>query len=203
MDPTYCRELWKGFIDLPLNVELLDSGDGFWVNFRSLCSRDLSCSTSTFQSYLDETALTSFSRTQLVLATTPKPTVRRSPFFPFRNANESLLISLQSLAAGRLRHFAEITSPLTLFASSNDLKNAQKLLQEYQEGVGAGRKAWGHEESAGVWKAKQRESRSCCHRKTLTNQDVFAIQSSIPLCIPVRNFPFLRQCILEVLTDSL
>ncbi|GAA5820230.1 hypothetical protein JCM10212_006788 [Sporobolomyces blumeae] len=56
---------------------------------------------------------------------------------------------------GRLRHFAEITSPLTLLASSNDLKNAQKLLQEYQEGTGDGRKAWGREDAAGIWKAKQ------------------------------------------------
>ncbi|GAA5916708.1 hypothetical protein JCM6882_005782 [Rhodosporidiobolus microsporus] len=56
---------------------------------------------------------------------------------------------------GRLRHFAEITSPLTLFASSSDLKAAQQLLKEYQEGVGKGRQAWGHEEEAGVWKAKQ------------------------------------------------
>ncbi|GAA5833569.1 hypothetical protein JCM3766R1_002576 [Sporobolomyces carnicolor] len=56
---------------------------------------------------------------------------------------------------GRLRHFAEITSPLTLFASSTDLKNAQKLLHEYQEGIGQGRQAWGHEDTAGIWKAKQ------------------------------------------------
>lgn len=61
--------------------------------------------------------------------------------------------------AGRLRHFAEITSPLTLFASSTDLKNAQKLLHEYQEGIGQGRQAWGHEDTAGIWKAKQRELR--------------------------------------------
>ena len=59
---------------------------------------------------------------------------------------------------GRWRHFASITSPLTLLASSDDLKRAQKLLQEYQEGVGEGRKAWGHEDQYGVWKAKQCES---------------------------------------------
>ncbi|GAA5871128.1 hypothetical protein JCM1840_007599 [Sporobolomyces johnsonii] len=56
---------------------------------------------------------------------------------------------------GRLRHFASITSPLTLFASSTDLKNAQRLLQEYQQGTGEGRKAWGREDEMGVWKAKQ------------------------------------------------
>ncbi|GAA6010685.1 hypothetical protein JCM10207_005797 [Rhodosporidiobolus poonsookiae] len=56
---------------------------------------------------------------------------------------------------GRLRHFAEITSPLTLLASSSDLKAAQNLLKEYQEGVGKGREAWGHEDEMGVWKAKQ------------------------------------------------
>ncbi|GAA5994023.1 hypothetical protein JCM11641_000048 [Rhodosporidiobolus odoratus] len=56
---------------------------------------------------------------------------------------------------GRLQHFASITSPLTLFASSSDLKAAQKLLQEYQAGVGKGREAWGKEEEKGVWKAKQ------------------------------------------------
>ncbi|TNY24386.1 Tricarboxylate/iron carrier [Rhodotorula diobovata] len=56
---------------------------------------------------------------------------------------------------GRLRHFASITSPLTLLASPTDLQNAQRLLKEYQEGTGQGRKAWGHEEEAGVWKAKQ------------------------------------------------
>ncbi|KWU41149.1 Tricarboxylate/iron carrier, partial [Rhodotorula sp. JG-1b] len=58
---------------------------------------------------------------------------------------------------GRWRHFASITSPLTLLASSDDLKRAQKLLKEYQEGVGEGRKAWGHEDQYGVWKAKQCE----------------------------------------------
>jgi len=47
---------------------------------------------------------------------------------------------------------------LTLLASSTDLANAQRLLREYQDGTGAGRKAWGHEEEAGVWKAKQRVS---------------------------------------------
>jgi len=47
---------------------------------------------------------------------------------------------------------------LTLLASSTDLANAQRLLREYQDGTGAGRKAWGHEEEAGVWKAKQRAS---------------------------------------------
>ncbi|GAA5848814.1 hypothetical protein JCM8547_006352 [Rhodosporidiobolus lusitaniae] len=56
---------------------------------------------------------------------------------------------------GRLRHFASITSPLTLLAASSDLEAAQKLLKEYQAGVGEGRKAWGHEEEMGVWKAKQ------------------------------------------------
>ncbi|GAA5970169.1 hypothetical protein JCM8115_000763 [Rhodotorula mucilaginosa] len=56
---------------------------------------------------------------------------------------------------GRWRHFASITSPLTLLASSDDLKRAQKLLKEYQDGVGEGRKAWGHEDQYGVWKAKQ------------------------------------------------
>ncbi|BGP17378.1 hypothetical protein JCM10213_006868 [Rhodosporidiobolus nylandii] len=56
---------------------------------------------------------------------------------------------------GRLRHFASITSPLTLLASSSDLKAAQKLLEEYQAGVGKGREAWGKEEEKGVWKAKQ------------------------------------------------
>ncbi|BGO92433.1 hypothetical protein NBRC10512_000519 [Rhodotorula toruloides] len=56
---------------------------------------------------------------------------------------------------GRVRHFASITSPLTLLASPTDLKNAQRLLKEYQEGTGEGRKAWGHEDQYGVWKAKQ------------------------------------------------
>lgn len=61
------------------------------------------------------------------------------------------------LAVGRVRHFASITSPLTLLASPTDLQNAQRLLKEYQEGTGEGRKAWGHEDQYGVWKAKQRE----------------------------------------------
>ncbi|BGP25572.1 Sideroflexin FSF1 [Rhodotorula toruloides] len=56
---------------------------------------------------------------------------------------------------GRVRHFASITSPLTLLASPTDLKNAQRLLKEYQEGTGDGRKAWGHEDQYGVRKAKQ------------------------------------------------
>lgn len=38
------------------------------------------------------------------------------------------------------------------------MKRAQKLLKEYQDGVGEGRKAWGHEDQYGVWKAKQCES---------------------------------------------
>ncbi|BGP58360.1 Sideroflexin FSF1 [Rhodotorula sphaerocarpa] len=56
---------------------------------------------------------------------------------------------------GRVRHFASITSPLTLLASPSDLRNAQQLLKEYQDGVGEGRKAWGHEDQYGIWKAKQ------------------------------------------------
>lgn len=31
---------------------------------------------------------------------------------------------------------------------------------EYKGGVGEGRKAWGHEDAAGIWKAKQRQSRA-------------------------------------------
>ncbi|GAA6043575.1 hypothetical protein JCM8097_005261 [Rhodosporidiobolus ruineniae] len=61
----------------------------------------------------------------------------------------------QKTYIGRLRHFAEITSPLTLFASSSDLKAAQQLIKEYQEGTGKGRLAWGHEDEYGVWRAKQ------------------------------------------------
>ncbi|KAL8292137.1 hypothetical protein RQP46_001603 [Phenoliferia psychrophenolica] len=56
---------------------------------------------------------------------------------------------------GRLRHFTSVTSPLTLLASPSELAAAQKLLQDYQHGVGEGRAAWGHEEEAGIWKAKQ------------------------------------------------
>ncbi|KAI5480704.1 mitochondrial carrier protein, tricarboxylate/iron carrier [Pseudohyphozyma bogoriensis] len=56
---------------------------------------------------------------------------------------------------GRLKHFTSVTSPLTLFASSAELKDAQKLLEEYTAGVGKGRAAWGREEEAGIWKAKQ------------------------------------------------
>ncbi|KAK4050590.1 Sideroflexin FSF1 [Microbotryomycetes sp. JL201] len=56
---------------------------------------------------------------------------------------------------GRLRHFMEVTSPLTLLASPSELVNARKFLQEYQDGIGRGRQAWGREEEMGVWKAKQ------------------------------------------------
>ncbi|KAK4054954.1 Sideroflexin FSF1 [Microbotryomycetes sp. JL221] len=56
---------------------------------------------------------------------------------------------------GRLRHFMEVTSPLTLLASPSELVDARKFLQEYQDGVGRGRQAWGREQEAGVWKAKQ------------------------------------------------
>ncbi|SCZ95292.1 BZ3500_MvSof-1268-A1-R1_Chr11-2g03410 [Microbotryum saponariae] len=56
---------------------------------------------------------------------------------------------------GRLKHFASITSPLTLLASSTELANAQRFLREYQDGVGEGRKAWGKEEEYGLWKKKQ------------------------------------------------
>lgn len=113
---------------------------------------------------------------QVSPGTTPRPTVRSlpriSPFPSFsslpwlisitRTAPPPPLHPLPYLIAlphlpsvGRLRHFASITSPLTLLASSNDLKAAQQLLKEYQEGTGKGREAWGHEEEAGVWKAKQ------------------------------------------------
>lgn len=67
-----------------------------------------------------------------------------------------LLLLTPNLSDGRLLHFASITSPLTLLASSAELANAQRFLKEYQEGVGEGRKAWGKEEEMGVWKAKQR-----------------------------------------------
>ncbi|KAM0748588.1 tricarboxylate carrier [Meredithblackwellia eburnea MCA 4105] len=56
---------------------------------------------------------------------------------------------------GRLLHFVSVTSPLTLLASSSELQDAQKLLKEYEQGVGAGREAWGREEEAGIWRAKQ------------------------------------------------
>ena len=58
---------------------------------------------------------------------------------------------------GRLRHFMEVTSPLTLLASPTELVNARKFLQEYQDGVGKGKQAWGREKEMGVWKAKQCE----------------------------------------------
>ncbi|KDE09853.1 hypothetical protein MVLG_00251 [Microbotryum lychnidis-dioicae p1A1 Lamole] len=60
-----------------------------------------------------------------------------------------------STYVGRLKHFASITSPLTLLASSTELANAQRFLREYQDGVGEGRKAWGKEEEYGLWKKKQ------------------------------------------------
>ena len=58
---------------------------------------------------------------------------------------------------GRLRHFMEVTSPTTLLASPSELVSARQFLQEYQQGVGKGREAWGKEEEKGVWRAKQRE----------------------------------------------
>lgn len=84
----------------------------------------------------------------------PSPTVRTR--YPLAFDKDAKLTP--SAAVGRWRHFASITSPLTLLASSDDLKRAQKLLKEYQDGVGEGRKAWGHEDQYGVWKAKQCES---------------------------------------------
>lgn len=56
-----------------------------------------------------------------------------------------------------MRHFASVTSPLTLLASSRQLEDAQRLLKEYQEGKGVGREAWGREEEMGIWRAKQCE----------------------------------------------
>lgn len=56
---------------------------------------------------------------------------------------------------GRVKHFASVTSPLTLFASSAKLETSQRLLADYKAGIGAGRAAWGNEDAAGVWKAKQ------------------------------------------------
>jgi hypothetical protein len=104
--------------------------------------------------------------TDVLTARSRYDTKTYSAFSPFSasfsySASPLLTHSASSLiTAGRLRHFAEITSPLTLLASSTDLKNAQQLLKEYQEGTGAGRKAWGNEENAGIWKAKQREPRT-------------------------------------------
>ncbi|KAK4704137.1 sideroflexin-5, partial [Phenoliferia sp. Uapishka_3] len=72
-----------------------------------------------------------------------------------RDVDPDFPSSLQHSPVGRVKHFASVTSPLTLLASSSDLAAAQKLLQDYQNGVGAGRAAWGHEEEAGIWKAKQ------------------------------------------------
>ncbi|SCV73460.1 BQ2448_7386 [Microbotryum intermedium] len=59
------------------------------------------------------------------------------------------------MVIGRLKHFASVTSPLTLLASSTELANAQRFLREYQDGVGEGRKAWGKEDEYGLWKKKQ------------------------------------------------
>lgn len=70
---------------------------------------------------------------------------------------DKVVLSLSS--GGRLRHFASVTSPLTLLASSTELANAQQFLKEYQAGQGKGRQAWGHEQEMGVWKAKQRKAR--------------------------------------------
>lgn len=87
--------------------------------------------------------------------TTPPHTVRSSFFFVL--CHTTLLHHPPTV--GRLRHFTSVTSPLTLFASSAHLVDSQKFLKEYQDGsTERGRNAWGHEDTAGIWKAKQRAS---------------------------------------------
>jgi hypothetical protein len=60
----------------------------------------------------------------------------------------------QATYYGRLRHFIEVTSPLTLFYSSAKLEEAQRLLVDYSHGKRPD--LYGQPET--VWKAKQRES---------------------------------------------
>lgn len=57
---------------------------------------------------------------------------------------------------GRLSHFSEITSPLTLFKSNAQLLEAQKLLQDY--GKGQRRDLYNPQGEEQVWKAKQCKS---------------------------------------------
>ncbi|KAA1065750.1 hypothetical protein PGT21_009165 [Puccinia graminis f. sp. tritici] len=55
---------------------------------------------------------------------------------------------------GRLRHFITVTSPLTLFNSTDEIRRAQELLKDYA----AGRRAdldGSHETQEKVWAAKQ------------------------------------------------
>ncbi|GAA98086.1 uncharacterized protein L969DRAFT_22718 [Mixia osmundae IAM 14324] len=59
----------------------------------------------------------------------------------------------QSKFSGRLRHFIEITSPLTLFYSSQDLINAQKLVQDYKDGKRSD--LYNQQGEQRIWKAKQ------------------------------------------------
>lgn len=53
--------------------------------------------------------------------------------------------------SGRIRHFTEVTSPLTLLYSSQQLKAAQQLLQDYK----AGRRKDLYDKPEEVYKAKQ------------------------------------------------
>jgi hypothetical protein len=54
---------------------------------------------------------------------------------------------------GRLRHFIEVTSPLTLLSSASQLQDAQRLLVDYAQG----KRPDLYDDPEKVWKAKQRE----------------------------------------------
>jgi hypothetical protein len=56
--------------------------------------------------------------------------------------------------SGRLQHFVEVTSPLTLLASKRELKEAQQLLDDYR----AGKRKDLYDRPEAVYKAKQRAS---------------------------------------------
>ena len=92
-------------------------------------------------------------------------------------------------AVGRLKHFATITSPLTLFATKSDLARAQQLVLEYKAGVGEGRRAWGREDAAGIWKAKQCEQGGLFVRGLGNQADCWAVLSSVRLFTPPWSVP--------------
>ena len=109
-------------------------------------------------------------------------------------------------AVGRLKHFTSVTSPLTLLASSSELAAAQKLLQDYQHGVGEGRAAWGREDEAGIWKAKQRGSQDTLGGKWSRSQSSInpVVDSSLhpdtglPVPLPFRMSAFVPTNILII-----
>lgn len=76
---------------------------------------------------------------------------------------------------GRLRHFAEVTSPLTLLKSNAQLIDAQKLLEDYAQGKR--KDLYNPQGEETVYKAKQREGLDFWLQSGASKVLIFAVDS--------------------------